>query len=153
MVNERDNVVSQVCKPRCSKLKSTCKVPRASRRSVSMACVSNGQYRNIYPQTPAEATLWRTLRGSNRGYKFRRQHPIGRFIVDFYCAKAKLCIEIDSSTHFESAQMEYDAARTAWLEEVNCKVIRFTNDDFRYHINAIVDNIIQIIEAILVSSS
>jgi very-short-patch-repair endonuclease len=93
------------------------------------------------------------LRDRNLGYKFRRQLPVGRFIVDFYCAKAKLCIEIADSTHLESAQMEYDSARKAWLEEVGCQVIRFTNDDVRYHIKAVVDNIIQTINTILVPSS
>ena len=65
-----------------------------------------------HPQTPAEATLWQHLRNRNLGYKFRRQHPIDRFIIDFYCAEAKLCIEIDGSSHFETEQEEYDKART-----------------------------------------
>ena len=61
-----------------------------------------------HPQTPAEATLWRHLRGRNLVYKFRRQHPLDRFIVDFYCPEAKLCIEIDGGSHFETEQEEYD---------------------------------------------
>ena len=53
------------------------------------------------PQAPAEATLWHYLRNRNLIYKFRRQHPIDFFIIDFYCAKAKLLIEIDGESHFE----------------------------------------------------
>lgn len=99
------------------------------------------------PQTPAEATLWRALRNRNLKYKFRRQHPIKRFIIDFYCAQAKLCIEIDGASHLEPGQQEYDAARTAYLEDLSYKVIRFTNDDVRYNIHAVVDEIIRTIES------
>jgi very-short-patch-repair endonuclease len=99
-----------------------------------------------HPQTPAEATLWQHLRGRNLGYKFRRQHPIDRFIIDFYCAKAKLCIEIDGSSHFEAEQEEYDKVRTEILEELGYQVIRFTNNDVRYNIHAVVDEIVRVVE-------
>jgi very-short-patch-repair endonuclease len=65
------------------------------------------------PQTPAESTLWRHLRNRNLKYKFRRQHPIDVFIIDFYCVEAKLLIEIDDASHFEKTQIEYDQARKA----------------------------------------
>lgn len=100
-----------------------------------------------HPQTPAEATLWRATRNRNLGYKFRRQHPIDRFIIDFYCAQAKLCIEIDGESHLEADQMEYDAARTEFLERLGYRVIRFTNNDVRYNINAVVDEIARVIES------
>ncbi len=99
------------------------------------------------PQTPAEATLWRALRGRNLGYKFRRQHPIERFIIDFYCAQAKLCIEIDGASHGDPEQVAYDIVRTAYLEELGYRVIRFTNEDVRYHLNAVVAEIIRAIES------
>ena len=99
-----------------------------------------------HPQTPAEATLWRALRNRNLNIKFRRQHPIDHFIVDFYCAQARLCIELDGGTHFESSQEEYDAARTAFLQALDYKVIRFTNHDIRYNLNAVMDEIIRTIE-------
>ena len=102
-----------------------------------------------HPQTLAEATLWHALRDRNLGYKFRRQHPIKRFIVDFYCAQAKLCIEIDGASHLEPAQAEYDNARTAFLEELGYKVIRFTNDDVHFNIHAVVDEIARTIESIV----
>ena len=101
-----------------------------------------------HPQTPAEATLWKALRNRNIGYKFRRQHPIDRFIIDFYCAQAKLCIEIDGSSHLETKQQEYDQARTEYLEELGYKVIRFTNNDVRYRINSVIEEIIRTIEKI-----
>ena len=94
------------------------------------------------PQTPAEATLWKHLRNRNLEYKFRRQHAIGFFIIDFYCAEVKLCIEIDGDTHLTKEQQEYDAARTEYLESLGRKVIRFTNDDVRFNIQAVVQQII-----------
>ena len=93
------------------------------------------------PQTPAETTLWRYLRNRNLGYKFRRQHPIAQFIIDFYCAETKLCIEIDGSQHFEPDQAAYDQARTEYLQELGYTVIRFTNDDVRYKIHAVAEEI------------
>ncbi len=101
-----------------------------------------------HPQTPAEATLWRALRDRRLKYKFRRQHPIDRFIIDFYCAQAKLCIEVDGASHSAPKQKEYDAARTAYLEEQGYNVIRFTNNDVRYSLAAVVDAIMRVIEAI-----
>jgi leucyl-tRNA synthetase len=106
-----------------------------------------------HPQTPAEATLWRAVRGRNLIYKFRRQHPIDRFIIDFYCAQAKLCIELDGESHLEPGQMEYDKARTEYLEYLGYKVIRFTNNDVRYNIHAVVDAIVKEIENILQTPS
>lgn len=87
-----------------------------------------------HPQTSAEATIWRYLRNRNLEFKIRRQHPIERFIVDFYCAEAKLVIEIDDDSHAELEQAEYDKARTKWLEERGCKVIRITNEDVHRHL-------------------
>ena len=94
-----------------------------------------------HPQTPAETKLWRYLRNRNLGFKFRRQHPIVRFIIDYYCAELKLCIEIDGDTHVDEDQQEYDAARTEYLEMLGRKVIRFTNEDVRYNIQAVVQAI------------
>lgn len=99
------------------------------------------------PQTPAEATVWQNLRNRNLKYKFRRQHPIDRFIIDFYCAEAKLLIEIDGESHLQKEQIEYDAARTEYLEDLGYKVIRFTNNDVRYSIHAVIDEIVQVVES------
>lgn len=96
-----------------------------------------------HPQTPAEATLWQHLRNRNLGYKFRRQHPVETFIIDFCCAQAKLLIEIDGESYLEETQMKYDQARTEYLESLGYKVIRFTNEDVRYNANAVVAKIME----------
>ena len=98
------------------------------------------------PQTPSEATLWRHLRNRNLKYKFRRQHPIDFFIIDFYCAEARLLIEIDGPSHLEKEQQEYDQARTEYLEALEYKVVRFTNNDVRYNIHAVVTAILEEVE-------
>lgn len=99
-----------------------------------------------HPLTPAENMLWRALRARNLGYKFRRQHPIDKFIIDFYCAQAKLCIEVDGPSHLEPEQAEHDAARTAYLVELGYHVIRFTNEEIRKDLNSIVDEIVRQVE-------
>ena len=97
-----------------------------------------------HPQNPAEATVWKHLRNRNLEFKFRRQHPIERFIIDFYGAEVKLCIEIDGDSHLKPEQQEYDSARTACLEGIGCKVIRFTNNDVRYDVNSVIQNLLDI---------
>jgi len=78
--------------------------------------------------TAAEKTLWRKLRNKQvRGYKFRRQHPIDRYIVDFYCREAGLVIEVDGSVHDSREATEYDDARQQFLENRGLTVLRFSN--------------------------
>ncbi len=77
--------------------------------------------------TPAEDRLWQALRGSKLGVRFRRQHPVGRFILDFWCAEAKLAVEVDGDIHDE--QQDHDAERSAVLELYGYEVIRFRNDE------------------------
>jgi very-short-patch-repair endonuclease len=76
--------------------------------------------------TKAEKRLWNYLRGWNLA-KFRRQHAVDRFILDFYCASAKLCVEVDGDIHDE--QQERDAARTEFLNARGIHVIRFRNEE------------------------
>jgi very-short-patch-repair endonuclease len=77
--------------------------------------------------TPAEHILWERLRGRRlSGLKFRRQHPTGACVVDFYCAKARLVIEIDGGIHL--GQVEADADRSHELEAQGYQVLRFTNE-------------------------
>lgn len=93
------------------------------------------------PQTPAEQKLWSHLRNRQLdGFKFRRQHPIDRFIIDFYCAEAKLCIEIDGDSHAE--QIDYDQARTEYLTERGYTMIRYTNREVFGQIEAVSQNIV-----------
>jgi len=80
--------------------------------------------------TEAESVLWDAIRNRKlNGYKFRRQHPVGQFIVDFFCAEKELVIEVDGGVHNDVAVKEHDKNRTAELERYNLKVIRFTNDE------------------------
>jgi very-short-patch-repair endonuclease len=94
-----------------------------------------------HPLTPAEAKVWARVRNSQLGFKIRRQHPIGRFIADFYCAAAKLVIEIDGDTHAQPDQIEYDAVRTAWLEAHGYRVIRFDNRDVHANLESVLESI------------
>ncbi|MGI4788596.1 MAG: endonuclease domain-containing protein [Janthinobacterium lividum] len=78
--------------------------------------------------TAAERRLWEELRARRlSGLRFRAQHPVGRFILDFYCPACKLIVELDGSVHH--GEEEQDAARTAHLAAYGCRVLRFTNDE------------------------
>ena len=77
--------------------------------------------------TPAEQVLWDALRAGRLGrHKFRRQHPVGRFILDFYCADSRLCVEVDGDVH--EHQRERDMARDATLFSHGVVTLRFTNE-------------------------
>lgn len=78
--------------------------------------------------TPAERQLWAILRRSHPR-KFRRQHPLYRFILDFYCPAARLCIELDGSVHDAPGQAAQDEARTEELSARGIRVLRFRNDE------------------------
>ena len=78
--------------------------------------------------TPAEQALWEALRGKRlNGLKFRRQHPVEQFILDFYCPLHKLAVELDGGIH--ETHGEQDATRTAHLAAHGCSVIRFRNEE------------------------
>ena len=78
--------------------------------------------------TPAEAKLWKMIRNSKlEGRKFRRQHSVGGYILDFYCPFEKLAIELDGQVHLSGAAQEYDYERKVFLEYFNIRVIRFEN--------------------------
>ncbi|QYS89750.1 endonuclease domain-containing protein [Flavobacterium davisii] len=80
--------------------------------------------------TDAENILWKVL--SNKGidgFKFRRQHIIGQYIVDFVCLEKNLIVEVDGAIHNLQEQIEHDKLRTEWLESKGFEVIRFTNKE------------------------
>jgi very-short-patch-repair endonuclease len=80
--------------------------------------------------TPTERILWKELR--NRKIfksKFRRQHPVGNFIVDFYCHEFKLVIEVDGEIHLDEIIMAHDAGRSQMLENLGLTVLRFSNEE------------------------
>ena len=91
-------------------------------------------------QTDAERTLWFRLRDRRlSGWKFRRQFPIDRFVVDFFCADAHLIIELDGGQH--AARTEADARRTEILEAMGYLVIRFWNNDVMSNIDGVTEEI------------
>ena len=82
-----------------------------------------------HDMTPAEKILWQELRGNKIGVHFRRQQVIAGFIVDFYCHKADLVIELDGSVHERDEQKESDAERDKALGEMGLRVFRLKNED------------------------
>ena len=94
--------------------------------------------------TDAERRLWSALRDRRLSrFKFRRQYPIGFYIVDFACTRYKLVIEIDGGQHMDSSA---DARRTAWLQGQGWKVIRFWNNDVLTNTNGVIENILRALE-------
>ncbi|MGH9051853.1 MAG: endonuclease domain-containing protein [Acidimicrobiia bacterium] len=89
-------------------------------------------------QTSAEARLWRELRRGNLGSRFRRQEPIGPYIVDFVCLATRLVVEVDGATHEDP---EPDARRDALLERLGFRVLRFWNGDVYHHLEGVLDRI------------
>ena len=74
-------------------------------------------------------------------HRFRRQVTMGNYILDFYCAAAKLAVELDGSQHYKPEGMEYDRLRTAYLEGLGICVLRFANTDVKYNLRGVCDQI------------
>lgn len=92
--------------------------------------------------TEVEKVLWKKLRDRQlNGYRFRRQHPIGDFVVDFFCYTAKLVIEIDGEVHDNSFQKERDLERTRILNNMGLREIRFRNEDVLNNIDLVLSKI------------
>jgi very-short-patch-repair endonuclease len=88
--------------------------------------------------TDAESLLWRLLRGRRMGgAKFRRQHPLGRYILDFYCIEKKLCLELDGGQHADA--LEYDRSRDAWIRDQGIRVLRFWNNQMLAETEAVLE--------------
>lgn len=97
--------------------------------------------------TRTEAALWSQLRGRRfAAVKFRRQHPCGPFILDFFCAAKGLAIEIDGGRHFEPASQAYDEGRTAFLARNGIRVLRFTNDQVALEMEGVLMTIAAVLE-------
>ncbi|MCX6731516.1 MAG: endonuclease domain-containing protein [Candidatus Parcubacteria bacterium] len=95
-------------------------------------------------QTEAEKILWNILRDRKfKNFKFRRQHPFGRFIADFYCHKANLIIEIDGPIHNSKNQKEYDILRTKIIKQYGLRVLRFKNEEIISNIKEVLKNLTQ----------
>ena len=88
--------------------------------------------------TGAETVLWTALRGRTLGCRFRRQHPIGRYVVDFVCLRHRLVVECDGSQHFES---RHDEIRYADLTRRGFRVTRFWNKEILGNLDVVLDTI------------
>lgn len=98
--------------------------------------------KNRSNSTKAEEKLWKELKGKKlHGFKFRRQHPIGHFILDFYCHKAKLAIELDGPYHENEEQKQYDELRTKALNDIEIKELRFKNEEVFNNIERVLETI------------
>jgi very-short-patch-repair endonuclease len=97
--------------------------------------------------TPAEHTLWQALqRRQLHGLRFRAQHPVGSFILDFYCPSHKLVIEVDGTVH--DRQREQDQARTEHLEAYGYTVLRFSNDEVLTDVASVLERIAEAASAL-----
>ena len=93
--------------------------------------------------TPPEKLLWLALRnGQIGGMKFRRQHPIGPYVADFYCHSAKLVVEVDGMSHDD--KIRQDAARTAHIESEGLRILRVTNEDVMHDLDAVTRKIAEL---------
>ena len=110
-----------------------------------LATVSRGMARSLRLRaTDAERELWQRLRaGRLRGYKFRRQHPVPPYVVDFYCEAARLVIELDGSQHSDSA----DRVRTQALERSGCRVLHFWDNEVLRQLDGVLEAILEAAQA------
>ncbi len=98
--------------------------------------------------TLAERKLWGALRGRRlSGFKFRRQHPHGQFVLDFFCVEEQLEVEVDGGIHSDPIQAKHDQARTECLETIGIRVLRFKNDEVMNHLDSVLQRILEAISA------
>ncbi len=87
--------------------------------------------------SPIERLLWARLRGGRLGVKFRRQHGIGPYIVDFYCPAARLVIELDGESHYWQGRQEYDKTRDNFIEQQGLRIVHFSNVDVTHNLDGV----------------
>jgi very-short-patch-repair endonuclease len=88
-----------------------------------------------------EIVLWRELKGSKLGKKFRRQYGVGKYSLDFYCPELRLGIELDGSTHDNQESYANDQKRTEFIQSQNIKIIRFQNKEILNSLSGVVEEI------------
>lgn len=94
--------------------------------------------------TPEEAMLWNALRGSQLdGRKFRRQHSVGNYILDFYCPSERIAVELDGEPHFNPSAHQADQERDEWLKSKEITVLRFENHLVRKQLDGVLETIRQ----------
>lgn len=91
--------------------------------------------------TAIEKAFWNAVRGNKLGYKFRRQHSIGGYILDFYCPMKRLIIELDGKSHDSKIQKEYDMVRDKFFTDLEYKVLRFTNKEIKDELSEVLKKI------------
>jgi very-short-patch-repair endonuclease len=91
--------------------------------------------------TPQENLLWEKLRNNKLGVKFKRQHSIGGYILDFYCSEKKLIIELDGEIHNTKEAKEYDEVRDKYFKELGYKTIRFLNSEVDNNLDDVLNKI------------
>jgi len=96
--------------------------------------------------TTEEKLLWEFLRKKQNGYKFRRQHSIENYILDFYCPEKRLAVEVDGAHHYTEEGKEYDKARTEVLNMHQISVMRFSNNEVMNNTAGVIKQIIDFIE-------
>ena len=96
--------------------------------------------------TNAEKVLWERVCKNQLGVRIRRQHPIWKFVADFYCHQVKLVIEIDGLIHLSSENKEYDISRNIILDEFKIHILRFTNDEVLNKTDLVIEKIKSTIE-------
>ena len=96
--------------------------------------------------TTEEEMVWNRLRRDAIGFRFRRQFSIGHYIIDFYCPKKKLAVELDGSHHLK--QKEYDTARERFVHDFGVRTVRFSNLQVRQNINEVIGVIYKILTEI-----
>jgi adenine-specific DNA-methyltransferase len=94
--------------------------------------------------TDAEQVLWSALRdGGQQGIKFRRQHPFGPYVLDFFCVQAQLAVELDGGIHDRPEQRDYGVERTAYLEANGLRVLRFRNEEVENNLEDVIYRILK----------
>ena len=88
-----------------------------------------------------EVLLWRELRKRPAGLKFRRQHPVGPYVLDFYCAEAKLAVEVDGESHSHPTRMAHARRRTEWLTRQGLAVFRIPAEQVRINLDGVLASI------------
>ncbi|TZG27245.1 endonuclease domain-containing protein [Sphingomonas montanisoli] len=94
--------------------------------------------------TPPELALWQALRSNPEGLRFRKQHAAGDYVLDFYCARAKLAIEVDGEAHDRGDRPARDAVRDAWLGTQGVQVVRYSAQEVLTNLEGVVRHIVMI---------
>ena len=116
-------------------------MPRATRGQASHLVLKRRLRSNM---TSPEMRLWSKLRARQlQGLKFRRQHGIGPYIVDFYCPEQSLVIEVDGDSHADADQIVKDRQREKYLQSLGLRVIRYINDDIVKNLDGILEDLVK----------